>query len=155
MTTEIIAITKQDVEGENGVSEGAVHIHVDDLLFAGTKKFLERMEKLRERFQFDPAETGEFVHVGIQFQQDPKTGRVRTHQEKKIMALEEVEEEEGERGQLTERAAERFRSTAGAMLWITHATRPDVATATAELTGQRRPTVDQSTGALPSVFHRD
>jgi hypothetical protein len=138
---------------KEGEIAGAVHLHVDDLLYAGKPEFLAHINKLAERFLFDDPEEGHFIHLGIEIKQDPTEGTIRLTQTGRIGAFEiidgittgqtkhELEQE------LTNTQLQQFRSTVGAMLWTTQASRPDAAAGSATKSGQRTPTVEMAKGA--------
>ena len=72
-------------ESSEGVRiHGIIHIHVDDLLFAGDEAFESKWTQLKEKIKFGDEKAGSFTHLGIELIQDIDKGKVSLKQTKKI-----------------------------------------------------------------------
>ena len=59
-----------------GVLEGIISTHVDDLLGAGGKKFDELLDKIDKEVGFGTREYDSFRHTGKNIQKDMKSGEI-------------------------------------------------------------------------------
>jgi hypothetical protein len=71
--------------------DGLIHLHVDDVMYAGEKTFLDLVEIVCTKVKFGEPETFKFEHLGLEIQQNETTKEVRISQVKKIEALKEIE----------------------------------------------------------------
>lgn len=122
---------------EKGRLVGALAIHVDDILFTGTAEFQNTyMQKLKDKYPFKhwKVNQGEFLGRYLQKNGD---GSISVNQKEyceKMKTIELSRERRREKNaDLTEKERSQLRGVAGALNWITTATRPDMAAATASV----------------------
>ena len=119
----------------NGVHIGSLAVHVDDILFTGTEKFeKEYMEKLRGKYPFKhwKKNAGEFLGRTVEKQENGEIWIGQQEYCEKLQTIEISRERKRQRqDELTESEKSKMRGVAGALNWLTNATRPDLAAYTA------------------------
>ena len=122
---------------EKGEMIGALAIHVDDIIFTGTELFQKKyMQKLKDKYPFKHWKTNQGEFLG-RYVQKNKDGSISINQQEyceKMKTIELTRERRRERNDdLTERERSQLRGVAGALNWVTTATRPDLAAVTASV----------------------
>ena len=122
---------------EKGRLIGALAIHVDDILFTGTREFQDiYMEKLRAKYPFKHWKMNEGEFLGRYLKKN-NDGSISVNQKEycdKMKTIELTRERRREKeADLNEKERSQLRGVAGALNWITTATRPDMAAATASV----------------------
>ena len=122
---------------EKGHLIGALAIHVDDILFTGTTEFQESyMQKLKNKYPFKHWKLNQGEFLG-RYRQKNEDGSISVNQKEyceKMKTIELSRERKRERhAELNEKERSQLRGVAGALNWITTATRPDMAAATASV----------------------
>ena len=122
---------------EKGRLIGALAIHVDDILFTGTEQFQRSyMQKLKDKYPFKHWKINQGEFLGRYLKKN-ENGSISVNQNEYCMKMKTIEltrERRRERNaDLTEKERSQLRGVAGALNWITTATRPDMAAATASV----------------------
>ena len=119
----------------NGVHIGSLAVHVDDILFTGTKEFeKDYMEKLKGKYPFKhwKKNAGEFLGRTVEKRENGEIWIGQQEYCEKLQTIEISRERKRERHEsLTENEKSKMRGVAGALNWLTNATRPDLAAYTA------------------------
>ena len=120
---------------ENGVHIGSLAVHVDDILFTGTKMFEKKyMEKLKAKYPFKhwKMNAGEFLGRTLEKKENGEIWIGQREYCEKLQTIEISRERKRQREEsLTESEKSKMRGVAGALNWLTNATRPDLAAYTA------------------------
>ena len=122
---------------KNGVLQGILCLHVDDMLTAGTKCFHEDvLEQLKKVFPFKhwKHSEGEFLGRRLQQKTDGSITISQREYSEKLVTNEISRERRREKHEkLTEKEVSKLRGITGSMNWLVGATRPDLAAANAIL----------------------
>ena len=110
---------------------------MDDILFTGTKEFeKEYMEKLKHKYPFKhwKRNSGEFLGRTIEKKENGEIWIGQQEHCEKLQTLEISRERKRQKSDnLTENEKSKMRGVAGALNWLTNATRPDLAAYTASV----------------------
>ena len=119
----------------DGVHIGSMAVHVDDILFTGTREFeRDYMEKLKQKYPFKhwKRNSGEFLGRTIEKKENGEIWIGQQEYCEKLQVIEISKERKRQREEnLTENEKSKMRGVAGALNWLTNATRPDLAAYTA------------------------
>ena len=107
--------------------EGFLMFHVDDVLSAGSEKFLPILEKLRAKYKFGRIERRSFVFTGLNIHQDENMEITVDQSDFIEQKLEINEYEHGEPQNLLNEDENRLiRKSQGQLSWLATQTRPDI-----------------------------
>ena len=111
----------------NGELRGILCIHVDDMLWAGDKKFADEViTPLKKRFAISSEFSSTFQYLGLQINQVGR--KITVDQSHYVKTIEEINIDVGDRPDsepLTEKERKEMRSTIGKLVWASTRTRPD------------------------------
>ena len=106
--------------------EGFLMFHVDDVLSAGSEKFLPILEKLRAKYKFGRIESKSFVFTGLNIHQDENM-EITVDQSDFIEKLEINEYGRDEPPNMLNEDENRLvRKSQGQLSWLATQTRPDI-----------------------------
>ena len=114
----------------NGVLQGIISTHVDDLLGAGGDLFDKLLDKIDKEFGFGTREYDSFRHTGKNIRKDMTTGEITVDMKEYVENLTPcriTRERRAElEGPLTSQELSTLRQMNGALQWLQHQSRPDL-----------------------------
>ena len=122
---------------ENNNLLGAVVLHVDDFLFAGTDLFHQKVtEQVATKFDIGMRKTNAFKYVGLNVCK--VNGEIVLQQDEYVNELQELDVElSRDDTALTKEEMRLLREITGQLLWISSQTRPDISFDTLEMSVSR------------------
>ena len=113
---------------EDGKLQGAILIHVDDMLFAGSHIFGNRViSKLKALFTTSREESRMFTYVGLKVQQEGNIILLDQQRYTENIDLPEFSRNSREKSDLlSTKEATQYRSLVGQLIWLVTQSRPDL-----------------------------
>ena len=115
---------------QDGKVEGIVCLHVDDFLYAGTKKFEENViDKISRIFCVGNEEKGMFKYVGLNVSSEKNAYNVdQMHYAASLRKIQiSPARANNKQSELSKREKDEYRVTVGQLNWLATQTRPDIA----------------------------
>lgn len=141
----------------NGISTGVNQIHVDDMVYAGNKEFIDHViGGVKNTFEISKEGSGTFSYVGVEIEQET-TSEIKLSQKRYIAEIEEPDFEKGGRDKsedLTNVEITHFRRLVGRLMWVATQTRPDILYAVLlSSTRNKKPTVGDMVHVVKLLHH--
>ena len=136
--------------------EGLLVSHVDDFLYAGTKRFGEEIERLKKVFQISKEDANAFKYVGIEIQQ--VTGGIHMSQIQYTRELQEIkikaERKKNRQLAVTDEERQELRSVIGQLSWLSIQTRPDLSYDVCEISNSYKEAIVETLAKANKVIRR-
>ena len=123
------------LRSDDGVLEGLVVVHVDDLLWTGTPRMNQIMRHVAERYKFGKLETNVFRYCGREIKKDEKGVHVTCPSLiDRVRGIQlSVEEKRNKKGLVSEAVRGQLRSVGGSLAWLARVCRPDLSYSVSKL----------------------
>ena len=114
----------------NGYPDGIIGLHVDDGICGGNERFLEKLNKLEQKYPFGSKKISNFVFTGIQMSQG-SDGGIHLSQADYVKRIDPIRISQQRRSQESEKVSEEerqsLRALIGSLQYASVHTRPDLA----------------------------
>ncbi len=109
----------------SGQLEGILLMHVDDFLYAGSDRFIAKVERIKEIVKIGKVQSGDVTFCGLSMQQKDDSLEVCSKDIENIEPFHDMPKGEQKFMPLFSQEEKKVRSIIGSLQWAANANRPD------------------------------
>ncbi len=109
-----------------GNLDGISLMHVDDFLYAGSERFIKKVEKIKQIVKIGKVQSGSVTFCGLNIQRNGTNLEVSSKEVDSVEPFQDIPVGEQRFMPLTAQEERRVRSVIGSLQWSATANRPDV-----------------------------